>query len=188
MRSAPLLFLITLALAACTGAPVASEPPPSSAPAVAGFTRLDGPRHPALPTPLYAGGQPTARDLASLKAQGVHTVIDLRADAEDRGYDEAAEAARLGLRYLPMPIAGAADITPAQARALDGLLDQAGDAGVLLHCASGNRVGALLALAAALAGSPPGEALDLGRRAGLRSLEPVVAERIGQAPPARETP
>ena len=75
------------------------------------------------------------------------------------------------------PIAGKGDITAANADALGALLDQHGD-GVLLHCASGNRAGALLALGAARAGMPAAEALALGRKAGLASLEPVVAAQL----------
>lgn len=128
---------------------------------------------------LHTGGQPSQEDLARLKAEGVRTVIDLRGPQEDRGYDEAAEAQRLGLAYLVLPIAGKDDVTPENAKALGDLL-RAQDGDVLLHCASGNRVGALLALDAAARGIPREEALELGRKAGLKSLEPVVVERLGK--------
>jgi protein tyrosine phosphatase (PTP) superfamily phosphohydrolase (DUF442 family) len=62
------------------------------------------------------------------------------------------------------------------------------DAPVFVHCASGNRAGALLAIGAArFGGMAPDAAIEFGRRAGLSSLEPVVRERLGlpaQAPPA----
>ena len=139
---------------------------------------LDGPDRFAEPRAgLRTGGQPTAQDLARLKEQGVRTVIDLRGPGEDRGFDEAAEAARLGLDYVALPIAGKDDVTPANADALAALLAERGD-GVLLHCASGNRAGALLALGAARAGMPAAEALALGRKAGLASLEPAVAAQL----------
>lgn len=132
---------------------------------------------------LHTGGQPTADDLARLHAQGVRTVIDLRGGQEDRGYDEAAEAQRLGLRYVALPIAGKDDVTPANAAALHALLQQQ-DGPVLLHCASGNRVGALLALGAArIDGASPQDALALGRAAGLTSLEPAVAEQLAGSEP-----
>ncbi len=132
---------------------------------------------------LHTGGQPSADDLAHLRAQGVRTVIDLRGPQEDRGYDEAAEARRLGMDYVALPIAGKDDITPANAKALHALLKQRDDA-VLLHCASGNRVGALLALGAAqIDGAATDEALALGRAAGLKSLEPVVVEQLAKPMP-----
>ena len=59
--------------------------------------------------------------------------------------------------------------------------DKEDDGEVLLHCASGNRVGALLALAAVqVDGASPEAALTLGRAAGLKSLEPVVMERLAK--------
>lgn len=127
---------------------------------------------------LHTGGQPTAEQLDRFAAQGVRTVIDLRGPGEDRGYDEAAAAARLGLRYERLPIGGPEDLTPANTTALQRLL-QDGDGEVLLHCASGNRVGALLALMAQQQeGASREQALQLGREAGLKSLTPVVEEKL----------
>ncbi|MBD9480413.1 sulfur transferase domain-containing protein [Pseudoxanthomonas sp. PXM02] len=126
---------------------------------------------------LHTGGQPSVEDLARLKSEGVRTVIDLRGPQEDRGYDEAAEARALGLAYIALPITGKDDITAAKAKALGDVL-RAQDGDVLLHCASGNRVGALLALDAMASGASKEEALELGRKAGLKSLEPVVVERL----------
>lgn len=131
---------------------------------------------------LHTGGQPTAAQLDALAAQGVRTVIDLRTDGEDRGFDEAGAASERHLRYLHLPISGASDLTPANAEKLAQLL-RANPGGVLLHCASGNRVGALLALMAAQQEHlPPEQALALGRKAGLKSLEPTVEQALGLAP------
>jgi uncharacterized protein (TIGR01244 family) len=137
----------------------------------------------AEPRPgLHTGAQPTAEDLAALSKQGVRTVIDLRSDDEDRGFDETATVEKQGMRYVRLPIGGADDLTAENATALKQALDQSGD-GVLLHCASGNRVGALLALMAAQhEGATPAEALDFGKRAGLKSLEPAVTEKLKATP------
>ncbi len=130
---------------------------------------------------LHTGGQPTAEQLADFSRQGVRTIIDLRAPGEDRGFDEAAVARQNGMRYERLPIAGADDLTAANAAALAKLLRDGGD-DVLLHCASGNRVGALLALMAKQEeGASNEQALELGRRAGMRSLAPVVEQKL-QAP------
>ena len=127
---------------------------------------------------LHTGGQPTAEELKALSQQGVRTVIDLRTASEDRGFDEAAETEKLGLRYIHLPIASTDDLTPANAAALGKAL-HGSDGDVLLHCASGNRVGALLALMAAQQEqATPEQALDLGRRAGLKSLEPQVVQKL----------
>ncbi|WP_305806313.1 protein tyrosine phosphatase family protein [Stenotrophomonas sp. YIM B06876] len=129
----------------------------------------------AQPRPgLYTAGQPSAEQLGAAAQNGITTVIDLRQPDEDRGFDEAAATRQLGLRYVRLPIAGAAGITEDNARALQQLLAQE-KGPVLLHCASGNRVGALLALLnGRVEGAGIEPALQLGRRAGLTSLEPVT--------------
>ena len=73
----------------------------------------------------YAGGQPTPADLAEVVREGVRTVINLRAPDEPAEYDEAAEAARLGLNYVSLPIAGAADLDRARVREFGQTLDDA---------------------------------------------------------------
>lgn len=127
---------------------------------------------------LHTGGQPTQEQLQALAKQGVTTVVDLRGDDEDRGFDEAATAKALGLRYERLPINGAEDLTSANARQLKQLLDAGGDQ-VLLHCASGNRVGALLAIMAReQEGASREQALELGKQAGMKSLTPKVEEKL----------
>ncbi len=125
----------------------------------------------ARPQPqLYTAGQPSAAQLQQAAKAGVTTVIDLRQPDEDRGFDETATAERLGLRYVRIPVAGAAGLSQANARALRTTLAQS-TGPVLLHCASGNRAGALLALLQAQDGASVEQALELGRRAGMTSLE-----------------
>lgn len=123
---------------------------------------------------LITAGQPSAQQLRDAAANGVTTVIDLRRADEDRGYDEAALAEQLGLRYVRLPIAGAGDITDANARTLARLLKQ--DSGkTLLHCASSNRAGALLSvIEARVNGAAMDDALKFGRDAGMTSLEPAA--------------
>lgn len=177
------VLAIVLSLAGCasTGEPVA----PAAPAAAQAETDIAMTRFAEVLPGVRAGGQPTAADLALLQAQGVRTVIDLRGEGEDRGYDEATEARRLGLAYVALPIAGKDGITPANAGALQALLAEHGD-GVLLHCASGNRAGALLALGGAMAGLPHEDALALGRKAGLTAMEPLTVERLQALPPAGE--
>lgn len=124
----------------------------------------------------YASGQPTRAHLAALVREGVRTVINLRAPDEPTEYDEAAAAAELGLRYVALPIAGAADLDRERVRQFGVVLDAARrEGGVLIHCASSNRVGAMVALDEALnRGGSIQEALAHGRAAGLASLEPAV--------------
>ena len=134
----------------------------------------------------YAAGQPTPQHLADLAREGVRTVINLRGPEEPVEYDEAAEAARLGLRYVTLPVTGPADLDRDRVRQFGRALDEARrEGGVLIHCASSNRVGAMVALDETLnRGCELAEALERGRAAGLKTLEPAVvalAEREGAA-------
>ena len=68
--------------------------------------------------------------------------------------------------------------TPAPAAVpLDRLLAQF-DKPVFVHCGSGNRAGALLALRAKLNGADDETAIAAGRETGLKGLEEVVKERM----------
>lgn len=123
---------------------------------------------------LVTGGQPSRDELAALKAAGVTKVINLRGPEEKVAFDPRAESEALGMEYVSLPISGAGDVTADNARKLHQLLQQE-DEPVFLHCASGNRVGALLAIAAhQIEGKPLDESLTLGRSAGLGSLEAKV--------------
>jgi protein tyrosine phosphatase (PTP) superfamily phosphohydrolase (DUF442 family) len=85
------------------------------------------------------------------------------------------------MSYISLPISGASDITYENADALDRILAEI-DGQVLVHCASSNRVGALLALRARLKGADPEEALALGLDAGLTSLQPAVEDVLSTSP------
>lgn len=130
---------------------------------------------------LVTGSQPSRADLEKLKAAGVTTVINLRGTGEDAGFDEAAAAKALGLHYVAIPIAGGADVTTENAAKLDAAMRKA-DGKALIHCASGNRAGALLALRAAAAGQSVDDAVEFGKSAGMTSLEKVVRERLTAIP------
>ncbi|PPU82009.1 hypothetical protein XpopCFBP1817_20380 [Xanthomonas populi] len=59
---------------------------------------------------------------------------------------------------------------------------------VLIHCASSNRVGALIALEKGRAnGAPRDEAIAIGRAAGMTSLEPLVMRLLDQQSTADST-
>ena len=131
---------------------------------------------------LYAGGQPSKEQLLHLSKDGIARIIDLRPADEDRGFDEPATATSAGLEYHTLPIATEADLTPANVRLLDRWLSNSAQTKTLIHCASSNRVGALLALRAGwLQGATPAAALDAGRAAGLKSLEPAVRKLLSQS-------
>lgn len=124
-----------------------------------------------------SSGQPDSAVLDAIKEAGFTTVVDLRGEKEDRGMDEMAEVEGRGMRYFNLPVDAAADVTYENARRLDRILADV-EGPVLVHCVSGNRVGAIFALRAKLAGASADEAMALGKAAGLTRLEPVVAERL----------
>lgn len=126
---------------------------------------------------ITSAGQPTAEQLTAAATEGFKTVIDLRPASEDHGMDERVIVEKLGMRYVTLPVSGAKDISYANAAALDKLLADA-KGPVLLHCASGNRAGALLALRAKLKGADDEAALALGVASGVTGLQPVVTEKI----------
>ena len=124
-------------------------------------------------------GQPDSDVLTVVADAGFKTVIDLRGVEENRGIDEPAEVARLGMQYVLIPVAGAEDINYENAAKLDQILAEA-DGPVFLHCASGNRVGALVALRARMNGASADDALMLGKKAGLTRAEDVVKVRLAE--------
>jgi uncharacterized protein (TIGR01244 family) len=93
---------------------------------------------------VYIGGQPTEKSLAGLSELGVKTVVNVRtpremADPAQVRFDEAAEAARLGMEYVAIPLGGAEYPYAPQAveRFAQVLERQPGP--VLLHCRTGGR-------------------------------------------------
>ncbi len=128
---------------------------------------------------ITAAGQPDRAALEIFADVGYATIIDLRGVGEDRGFEEAEVVEELGMHYVSLPIEGRDGISFENARKLDALLDE-NPGPVLVHCASGNRVGALLALRASLDGADDESALALGREGGLTRLEGIVRERLAE--------
>ena len=123
-----------------------------------------------LPTVL-TGGQPTQPQLAAFKAAGGRQILDLRDPMEPRGYDEPAAAQALGLEYTNVPV-GALSLTDGTLDRVLEVLRRPGDGQVLVHCASGNRVGgALLPLLMIDHGMEEEDAVGQAMRVGLRSAE-----------------
>ena len=128
---------------------------------------------------ITTAGQPSAEQLAAAAKSGFKSVIDLRGPNEDRGMDERSAVEGLGMSYVSLPVEGSDGVSYANAAALDKLL--AGVEGpVLIHCASGNRAGALLALRDKLGGADSESALALGVASGLTGLKPTVEQKLAQ--------
>jgi uncharacterized protein (TIGR01244 family) len=129
---------------------------------------------------ISTAGQPDEAAFRVFAENGYVAVIDLRTPGENRGLDEPAFVAGLGMDYVPFPIDSGEDITLDKAKELDELLAQY-DEPVLVHCASANRVGALLALREFLASGDADQALETGKEGGMTRLEGEVRKVLGEA-------
>ncbi len=178
----PLVVIAALLLAgvlpvACTSLRAHRADAPADAPAVATMPAAT-PSGVELRRPqptLYTAGQPASDDWPAIAQGGVGTVINLRTPGEMKDRDERAEVEAAGMRYVALPIAGHEGVTGDNAKALADLIDAA-HGSVLVHCASGNRAGGLLALALAAQGMPAAAALETGRAAGMTSTETQVKQ------------
>jgi len=122
--------------------------------------------------------------VAEAKALGFKTIIDLRT-AEEGTVVEKVEAIGLGLRYVNLPVAAGAP-SDEQVVRFKKIAEDASNFPVLVHCAAGNRVGALWALYRAAEKVPAEVAVDEGRTLGLRpSRERAVRDRLGLPPLSR---
>ena len=120
---------------------------------------------------VVTGGQPSAADLEAFRDSGGGIVIDLRDPMEPRPLDELATAQRLGLEYVVVPVT-AGTMTDQTLERIHGILREAGDRAVFVHCGSGSRVGgALLPHLMLEHGLEEEDAVDQAMRMGLRSAD-----------------
>ena len=127
---------------------------------------------------ILVGGQPTPGQLERANELGYKTVINLR-QPDEKDNTDPQRVQDLGMTYVSIPINGSTDMTEEKARVLAGALEAA-ESPVMVHCASGNRVGGLFAMKAFYVdGMSPEEALAVGKEAGMTRLEPEVREVLG---------
>jgi len=130
---------------------------------------------------LLTGGQPTPEQLEQAAAAGYKTVINLRTTNEAGTWSEADKVAKLGMQYVTIPIAGKEGLSKENADALMNAIQQYSTDPVIVHCGSGNRVGALFAIDAKFNKKQTvEEAIQTGIRSGLTSLEPAVRAYFDQ--------
>ncbi len=130
---------IFLALCAMATAGCRAQPPPRSWPddQVTNYRRIeDG---------LATANAVTPAALPQLRAAGFKTIIDLRMPSERGLTEEAAAAERVGVRYVNVPVTPAT-LNAQKVYAVAEVLDQSANRPVLMHCSSGNRVGAIMEL------------------------------------------
>ena len=169
------LGLLSVSLYARTGEPAPTDTLHVDVEAVVALgtvTPVDG---------VTSSGQPDQAAFEVFSESGYVAVIDLRGAEEDRGMvDEQSAITNLGMEYVSLPIEDKDAINFENAAKLDELIASY-DGPVLVHCGSGDRVGALLALRHSLAGAIDTEALEHGLEGGLTRLEDVVKERLNSS-------
>lgn len=116
--------------------------------------------------------------VAALAKAGIDVVINLQPD-EELSFNEAAAVERAGMGYEHLPISGVADLKQLKILAFDNILRQHHGKKIAVHCGSGNRVGAAIALRAGwLRGRKMDTAMERGRSHGLTKLEDEVFKRL----------
>lgn len=126
---------------------------------------------------IVCGALDDTKVIALAKA-GIELVINLQPD-DELSFDESAAVARAGMQYEHLPINGVADLKQLKILAFDNILRQHHGKKIALHCGSGNRVGAAIALRAGwLRGRKMDTAMERGRSHGLTKLEDEVYKRL----------
>lgn len=166
-----MVILTAFGLSSCSSLPPLSQQE---------LTALDVTNPQFVDGTVLTGGQPSETDLDLLKQSGFRRVISLRAEGEDTGYDEAAKVRALGMSYISIPVSTDKGLDAETAQYLRSVLAQSSEP-TLLHCGSGNRVGAMYAIGAFhLDGDSLEQAIEKGRAAGLTGFEPRVREMLVQ--------
>lgn len=133
---ASVLFVLTTWLVAC-----ASNSVDLQALQAAEITNFRAPE-----SNILSSGQPTEEQLAVMAAAGVRHVVNLRTEGEQVDFDEQQAVEALGMTYYSLPVSGASGINGENAGSLLAILAATGGEPVLVHCATGNRVGGLMAV------------------------------------------
>jgi len=116
---------------------VHGKPGPVPNPVVLDNTGLFQDKYASVGDDMFIAGQPTEKALRELRAKGVTTIVNLRMPEEMArvGFDEAALAMELGIRYVQIPMRGTPD-NPYGPKQLDAFAAAMSSANgkVLLHC------------------------------------------------------
>lgn len=116
--------------------------------------------------------------VAILQQAGVEYVINLQ-PTDELTFDEQQALSQAGIDYAHVPIRGAEDLKQTVIMEFDKAVTQAHGKNTLMHCKSGNRVGAAVALRGGwLRERKMDTALEWGRNYGLTGLEEEVKKRL----------
>ena len=125
---------------------------------------------------ILTGGQPTFDQIKQAAETGFKAVVDLRTGNElPDPEQEKAWVEGSGMRYIHISISVAEGFTPQNAKVFAEALSGSENYPLIVHCKSGERVGAMFALKAFhIDEKEIEEALLIGKMAGLTKLAPTV--------------
>lgn len=125
---------------------------------------------------ISTGGNVSVKGFSALADNGFDIIIDARTPPEGTAAEQKQVEA-LGMQYFNLPIDGRT-IPQDKVAALAKILSQNKDKKILIHCASGNRVGAFWAEYQISHGVTAKEALAQGRYIGMgRGLESWIRNK-----------
>jgi len=137
VRAILVIGLLTVSGPASAQNIVHSKPGPVPNPVVLDNAGLFQDKFASVGDDMFIAGQPTEKALRELRAKGVTTVVNLRMPEEMArvGFDEAALAKELGMRYVSIPMRGTPE-NPYGPKELDAFAAamSSADGKVLLHC------------------------------------------------------
>ncbi|WP_339867259.1 fused DSP-PTPase phosphatase/NAD kinase-like protein [Pseudohongiella nitratireducens] len=125
----------------------------------------------------FSSAQPSQQQLAELAAAGVKHIISLR-PASELEWNEREVVESLGMTFHNVPVAVPDGINLESAEEFSRVLESIGGEPVLMHCASGNRVGAMVALKHGADTGDLDTAVTLGKAWGMTRLESMVREKL----------
>lgn len=128
---------------------------------------------------LYISSQPDAVSLDIAVEKGVETVINLR-NPEEFSWDEKKAVHQAGLNYYNIPLSSSDEsFDPVAINQISALIQAHHDQKILVHCSSGNRASAWLAIHLATDHNIPSDsAIRLAKHAGMTS--PIIEARVAR--------
>ena len=152
-------MLLLLAVAWLSAQSPAPASPAADVSSIRNFMRV---------TPDFCtGGQPRLEHFASLKAEGVKAVLNLRTPGEHRAAEEQEAVEKAGLKYFNIPV----EYSKPSPDSVDEFLritDDPANRPMFIHCTAAIRVGAFWMIRRVLRdGFTPDAALEEARKVGL---------------------
>tara|TARA_R110002096_G_scaffold436051_2_gene666315 strand:+ start:61545 stop:61964 length:420 start_codon:yes stop_codon:yes gene_type:complete len=124
------------------------------------------------------GGQPSESQYKQLSVEGYKTVISFRPLEEPGAEKSKLQAESAGMKFVNIPVAGAADFTKEKANEFQEALEKE-EGPFVVHCKSGGRVAALFTLKLGWCDNKSvDEAMAEGEKIGLGGLDATIRKLL----------